>query len=67
MIYLPCKNPELPMSALGQKQTSADLCVMSALPPKADIQTGPVISFDATGGSFATFAAILRASSRVSG
>jgi hypothetical protein len=48
MIYLPCKNPELPMSALGQKQTSADLCVMSALPPKADIQTGPVISFDAT-------------------
>src|SRR5262249_50630692 len=24
-------------SALGQKQTSAHLCVMSALPPKADI------------------------------
>ena len=27
----------LPMSALGQKQTSAHVRVMSALPPKADI------------------------------
>jgi hypothetical protein len=26
-----------PMSALGQKQTSAHVRVMSALPPKADI------------------------------
>src|SRR5262249_50064377 len=30
-------NPEPPMSALGQKQTSALVRVMSALPPKADI------------------------------
>jgi hypothetical protein len=29
------------MSALGQKQTSADVGVMSALPPKADIRTWP--------------------------
>src|SRR5262249_60433282 len=28
---------ELRMSALGQKRTSAHVCVMSALPPKADI------------------------------
>ena len=28
-----------PMSALGQKQTSAHVRVMSALPPKADIGT----------------------------
>jgi len=27
-----------PMSALGQKQTSAHVRVMSALPPKADIR-----------------------------
>jgi hypothetical protein len=26
------------MSALGQMQTLADVCVVSALPPKADIQ-----------------------------
>ena len=30
-----------PMSALGQKQTLAHVCVMSALPPKADIGTQP--------------------------
>jgi len=30
-------NPEPFMSALGQKQTSAHVRVMSALPPKADI------------------------------
>ena len=30
-------NPEPPMSALGQKQTSQPFRVMSALPPKADI------------------------------
>ena len=29
------------MSALGQKQTLAHLRVMSALPPKADIETQP--------------------------
>jgi hypothetical protein len=29
------------MSALGQKQTSAHVRVMSALPPKADIGTQP--------------------------
>jgi hypothetical protein len=32
-------NFEPPMCALGQKQTSADAGVMSALPPKADIGT----------------------------
>ena len=32
-------NSERPMSALGQKQTSAHVRVMSALPPKADIGT----------------------------
>ena len=30
-------NLKLPMSALGQKQTSGQVRVMSALPPKADI------------------------------
>jgi len=30
-------NPELLMSALGQKRTLAHILVMSALPPKADI------------------------------
>jgi hypothetical protein len=30
-------NPEAPMSALGQKQTLANVRVMSALPPKADV------------------------------
>jgi hypothetical protein len=29
----------LPMSALGQKQTLRCVCLMSALPPKADIGT----------------------------
>jgi hypothetical protein len=29
------------MSALGQKQTLADVRAMSALPPKADIGTAP--------------------------
>jgi hypothetical protein len=33
-------NFEMPMSALGQKQTSAHLGRMSALPPKADIAEG---------------------------
>jgi len=28
------------MSALGQKRTFSELCVMSALPPKADITDG---------------------------
>ena len=32
-------NLEPLMSDLGQKQTSAHVCVMSALPPKADIGT----------------------------
>src|SRR6516164_8893736 len=30
-------NPEPQMSALGQKQTSGNVGMMSALPPKADI------------------------------
>jgi hypothetical protein len=32
------RRPNARMSALGQKQTSGHVCVMSALPPKADIQ-----------------------------
>jgi hypothetical protein len=36
-INLRCKNLELRMSALGQKQTSDWQPLMSALPPKADI------------------------------
>ena len=35
--WLHSSNPDLPMSALGQKQTSQQLGTMSALPPKADI------------------------------
>jgi hypothetical protein len=31
------------MSALGQKQTSQHVRVMSALPPKADIRTWPAL------------------------
>jgi hypothetical protein len=46
------------ISALGHKRTSDHVQSMSALPPKADIETGPVISFDATtSGSLATLAA----------
>jgi hypothetical protein len=37
-IDLRCKNPEPPMSALGQKQTLGCHLLMSALPPKADIE-----------------------------
>src|SRR6516225_1483652 len=37
-----CRSKQfVAMSALGQKQTSAHVCVMSALPPKADIGTEP--------------------------
>jgi hypothetical protein len=36
-VLLRSKNPEPPMSALGQKQTSSRSVAMSALPPKADI------------------------------
>src|SRR6516165_12799625 len=35
------RQSEALMSALGQKQTSAHVGVMSALPPKADIGTQP--------------------------
>jgi hypothetical protein len=35
-------------SALGHKRTSRGSRLMSALPPKADIEPSPVISFDAT-------------------
>src|SRR6516165_11855458 len=35
------------MSALGQKRTSEHVQSMSALPPKADIGTGPRITFGA--------------------
>jgi hypothetical protein len=49
------------MSAMGQKRTSRRARAMSALPPKADIGTGPVISFDAPAPALrAIFAAILR-------
>jgi len=34
-------SPTVLMSALGQKQTSQRVGVMSALPPIADIRTGP--------------------------
>jgi hypothetical protein len=37
MIKLHCKNLQVPMSALGQKQTLSNFSAMSALPPKADI------------------------------
>jgi len=36
-VKLRSSNLELPMSALGQKQTLGHLRAMSALPPKADI------------------------------
>jgi hypothetical protein len=40
------KNPEPPMSALGQKRTLSDISAMSALPPKADIrQSGLDVRF----------------------
>jgi hypothetical protein len=38
MVILRGNNPEPPMSALGQKQTSRLVEGMSALPPKADIR-----------------------------
>ena len=37
VIKLHSSNSELPMSALGQKQTLPLGCVMSALPQKADM------------------------------
>jgi hypothetical protein len=37
---LRCKNLEVLMSALGQKQTSRSEIAMSAIPPKADIVHG---------------------------
>jgi hypothetical protein len=44
MVDEPQVSIELRMSALGQKQTSAHVRIMSALPPKADIrrQRAPV-------------------------
>ena len=55
------------MSALGQKQTSQGISRMSALPPKADIGTGPRYQLRRdNSGSLAIFAAIRRASSFVS-
>ena len=38
---LPSSNLEARMSALGQKQTQEPVSAMSALPPKADIETQP--------------------------
>jgi len=38
-VILRRNDPEVRMSALGQKQTFERLCLMSALPPKADIKT----------------------------
>jgi len=35
-----CSKNRSPMSALGQKRTFSEVCVMSALPPKADIHCG---------------------------
>jgi hypothetical protein len=55
------------MSALGQKRTFECVRGMSALPPKADIGTGPAYYLRRTNsGSLAIFAAIRRASSLVS-
>jgi hypothetical protein len=51
-----------PTSPLGQKQTSAHVGGMFALPTKADIGTGRRITFDAPTPA-AIFAAIRRASS----
>jgi len=36
-VSLHSSNPEALMSALGHKRTSELICVMSALPPKADM------------------------------
>jgi hypothetical protein len=56
---------KLLMSALGHKRTLRDILPMSALPPKADIETGPRYQLRRdNSGSFATLAAIRRASSR---
>jgi hypothetical protein len=38
MINLRCKNPEPPMSGMGQKQTLDRRPLMSAIHPKADIE-----------------------------
>jgi len=51
----------LPMSALGQKQTSEYVRAMSALPPKADIRNYPFHACRSSSGSLAIFAAIRRA------
>ena len=51
------------MSALGQKQTSTQVRIMSALPPKADIRIAADYVRPASFDSFAIFAAIRRASS----
>jgi hypothetical protein len=40
-INLRCKNLELPMSAWGQHRTFHEVPLMSALPPKADIDSNP--------------------------
>jgi hypothetical protein len=53
------------MSALGHKRTFGVVQSMSALPSKADIETGPRYQLRRdNSGSFATLAAIRRASSR---
>jgi hypothetical protein len=55
-------NFEAPMSALGQKQTFTRLRPMSALPPKADIGTGPRYQLRRdNSANLAIFAAIRRA------
>ena len=36
-VGLHSSNPKPPMSALGQKRTFSEVCAMSALPSKADI------------------------------
>ena len=59
-------NPEPLMSALGQKQTSARVRGMSALPPKADIGTGPYQLRRSNSGSLAMPAAIRRVTTRPS-
>jgi hypothetical protein len=54
------------MSALGQKRTFWPFTAMSALPPIADIRISSDYDRRSKSGSFATLAAIRRASSLLS-
>src|SRR5262249_25448454 len=60
-----CNRRNPPMSALGHKRTLGHVQSMSALPPKADIGTGPYQLRRSNSGSLAMPAAIRRAALRV--